>query len=603
MCGIYGIIRCDGSVRKQELDKMGQTMQHRGPDFCGSWVSDDGKVGLGHTRLSIIDVSSSGNQPFRFQHFVLSFNGEIYNFLELKEELEGEGIVFKTNSDTEVLAACYAKYGTKALEKLDGMFAFALYDLRNQKLFFARDRFGEKPFFYFKDQKKFVFSSEMKAIWKLGIPKQVDEGQMFNFSVHGEADFNNEEQTFYQNIKSLPPSHYMIFDVASNRSDVQSYWRLEEGQLPINKKDAIEKFTQLFETSVMRRMRSDVPLGSSLSGGLDSSMIVETVNKYLDTDSRVSTFSAIFPGFERDESRFQEMVADQISSIHHKVYPSMEENLAVLDQVLYHQEEPFGSASIIAQYHIFKLAKENGIKVLLDGQGADEMLAGYSHTASYYLRELLVNFKWAIYLYEGFQCSQQQKTSIMNTYGKSLAHIVPKSLVSKVKVDHAENQAKYLNLDFSTVFTEQRNGSPYFDSLNDKLHHLLFKRGLPRLLKYSDRNAMAHSIEVRLPFLSHELVQFVFSLPSNLKIRHGWSKWIARKAYENRLPSEIIWRKKKVGFETDDNYFSKLQSNQDITALINEGETKNYFVGDSSKYPSQMFWRRLILSRLLDNDN
>jgi asparagine synthase (glutamine-hydrolysing) len=378
-------------------------LSHRGPDGEGTWQNKAGNVLLGHRRLSIIDLTDAGEQPMHFTPahsnneegsapcYTIIHNGEIYNYIELRDELIKEGYSFKSQTDTEIIAAAYDYWGDECVDYFDGMFAFAIWDSTKKQLFAARDRFGEKPFFYFFDNDTFLFASEMKALWAAGVSKTPNQKMLFNFITIGYTD--NPEQpgeTFFENIFKLPPATSLNYNPDTKQLVLEKYWDInsEKENKKITDDEAIEQFSSLFSSSIKRRLRSDVSLGASLSGGLDSSSIIATVIPFITQPSSFNTFTAIFPGFEKDESAFAKQVADNFSPQHFTSAISEDGLLKDWDKLNYHQEEPFGSASIYAQYKVYELAKQYNVKVLLDGQGADETLAGYHKYYKWYWQEL-----------------------------------------------------------------------------------------------------------------------------------------------------------------------------------------------------------------------
>lgn len=560
MCGIAGIVSKNPSeVTTGRLKVMTDSILHRGPDGEGQWVSHDGRVGLGHRRLSIIDLSEHAGQPMFYENrYSIVFNGEIYNYLELREILVTQGYAFKTSSDTEVLMALYDRDKEKCLQYLDGMFAFALYDNKEHKLFCARDRFGEKPFHYYYQQgQQFVFGSEMKELWAAGIDKTINQKMMYNYLRHGFLQNpNNHSETFYNGIERLEPAHYLVLNTQTMVVNKVRYWDLNISvSSSLSLDEAAFKFKELFLTSISRRLRSDVPVGSSLSGGLDSSAVVCAIDA-LNPGKRIhqKTFSAQFPGYEKDESYFQRLVIEQTQADAYYTYPDANAMLSELDNVFEHQEEPFGSASIMAQYEVFKLAKQHNVTVLLDGQGADEVLAGYHPYFMYYFLELEKDKKVLTHQLEKYT-SLHQNNSINGVYQRDLRYHLRNKLpfafdaMRKVKKIVTDNKGAFNN-DFyhehkKDTFMHQ---SKYY-TLNEALYSTLMNGSMQDLLRYADRNSMSHSLEVRLPFLSHELVEFVFSLPATFKINEGWTKYIMRHALADLLPKEITWRVDKVGYE------------------------------------------------------
>ena len=561
MCGISGILSPNpNSVSKQRLQAMTDSISHRGPQAEGFWLNESNTVGFGHRRLSIIDLSSAGSQPMHYMNrYTITYNGEIYNYIELKEQLAEKGFAFTSQCDTEVILAAYACYGNDCLQYFDGMFAFAIWDAREQTLFCARDRFGEKPFYYHYDiaTNEFVFASEMKALWAAGCEKIMRNEMLLNYFTLGWVQNPaSKEQTFYKDIHSLPPSHcltYTFLPELGASLNVHSYWDIDKETIVNGQSDEQlqSTFLDLFTTSVKRRLRSDVAVGSSLSGGLDSSSIVAVINQFIGDSAKQKTFSAVFPGFEKDESAYIKTVAQQYSVDNFTVTPSADDFIKDLQTLLFHQEEPFQSASIYAQYKVYQLAKEHGVTVILDGQGADETLAGYPKYYHWYWQELISKGKWAKSKQERNFASQNGqkvdwgwKNYIAAFLPQVAANQLEKTAYRQILHNHElSKDFVHENLNRDSIY------KPAFAKLNDILYFNTMQFGLEELLRYADRNSMAHSLEVRLPFLSHELVQFVFSLASNSKISNGFTKFLLRNAMSNKLPASIVWRKDKIGFE------------------------------------------------------
>lgn len=557
MCGIAGILSFNKPVETDSLQRMIVTLQHRGPDGEGIWINENQTVGLAHRRLSIIDLANTGKQPMHYANdrYTITFNGEIYNYIELKKKLQEHGYTFQSTSDTEVLLALYDLKKEEALQELDGMFAFSIWDKKENILFCARDRFGEKPFYYHINDSYFAFASEMKALFELKIPKKVNPKKVYDYLLYAilEDPFD-KSSTFYTSIQQLEPTHYMI--VKPDKQIVKKkYWDINRNnQLVINERDAISQFRDLFTTSIERRLRSDVPVGSSLSGGLDSSSIVMLIDRIKKEKSIQKTFSARFLNFAKDEGAYMKMVIDHSTVEPHFVFPTADSVIQNFQTISYHQEEPIASASVAIQFEVMKLAKDNGIKVLLDGQGADELLAGYQLFWNTYLNQLYSGnrskFRSALSAYAQLHHKTPIKKNIEFKWRSY--HNASFAAVSKIKNTFKSPLSSYflgIHPDMVTHYRRERNPIPKINSLKEHLYFFLMKRGLNELLRYADRNAMANSVEVRLPFLSHKLVEFVFQLPDEFLLQEGWSKYILRKSMENVLPSEICWRKDKIGYE------------------------------------------------------
>jgi len=563
MCGIAGIIQAGrGQYMREHIQRMTDSLAHRGPECDGFWESREGQALFGHRRLAIIDLSDEARQPMAFHsvqssgsllhRYSLVFNGAIYNYIELRDELKKKGYSFKTNSDTEVLLAAYDHYGDECVERFEGMFAFGIWDEEEKEFFAARDRFGEKPLFYHFDGKHLIFGSEMKSIWAVGIERKPNLQMFFNFLTIGYADNpGRPEETFYQNISRLPPASRLFFDPVSLELEIEKYWELDPSiqSKSINDDEATHRFDELFTASVKRRLRSDVAIGTSLSGGIDSSSVLAKVSS-LNSSKPISSFTAIFPGFENDESKFAAEVAHTFGSNHNTIEISVDDLVDDWRTFLYHQEEPFGSASAYAQYKVFEAAKQQGVTVLLDGQGADETLAGYSKYYKWYWQELFQKRK----LLGSNEVKAARDLGMDENFGfrNIVAALFPDIASVLLERQYLVNALGHVDLTRDFVKLQSREAyytTPTNFNLNGALYFNTCVHGLQELLRYADRNSMAHSREVRLPFLDHNLVEFEFLLPSRYKIRKGWTKWILRKTMDNALPKEITWRAKKVGFE------------------------------------------------------
>ncbi|MFT3825935.1 MAG: asparagine synthase (glutamine-hydrolyzing) [Chitinophagaceae bacterium] len=556
MCGIAGIIASDPvQVTVARLQNMTDALAHRGPNGFSTWISPSGNTGLAHRRLSIIDLSNAATQPMHYlQRYTIVHNGEIYNYTELKHQLQQKGYQFHSQSDTEVILAAYDCYKEQCLQYFDGMFAFCIWDEQQKKLFAARDRFGEKPFYYYSQKEQFIFSSEIKGLWAAGVAKKADDSMLLNYLTLGYTSAPADpSKTFYQHITALPAAHYLQLSFTGNQFSyqVKRYWDLNKTFVSsINTATAEQEFRDLFFTSVQRRLRSDVPLGTSLSGGLDSSSVVAAI-KQLQPGNQLKTFSAVFPGFEKDESIHIKRVSQFFGVENQTIAPTAEGFLHDLDRLLYYHDEPISSMSVYAQYKVFELVSQHNVTVMLDGQGADELLGGYTKHIHWRLQELLLK--------QGNKAVQQQvsllrKHHIPVQWGwkNYLAALLPaftakqlkQKAVRQISSDPFVTTAfKQAHLDKNAVY------KPAVHSLNDILYADSCLFGLPELLRNADRNSMAHGKEVRLPFLSHELAQFIFTLPAELKIHEGYSKRLLRMSMKELLPPEITWRTDKIGFE------------------------------------------------------
>lgn len=531
---------------------MTAAIAHRGPDGEGVWINRSGQAGLAHRRLSIIDLSPAGAQPMHYlDRYTIIHNGELYNYLELRGMLQSKGYSFSSRTDTEVILAAFDHFGAGCVQHFDGMFAFAIWDEMTQKLFLARDRFGEKPLFFCRDNDEFLFASELKALWAAGIKKESNQRMIFNFLTIGYTQNpGNGFETFFRDISKLPARSFLFYHPATGSLEVSAYWDIEVEQNRIIKEEsAVDTFSQLLHASVNRRLRSDVRVGTSLSGGLDSSSVVACILRQPNAPSDLPTFSAVFPGFEKDESGHIQTLTQHFSLQNHPTTPTAAGLIRDFERLVHHQEEPFLSSSIYAQFNVFGLAASHGVKVLLDGQGADELLAGYHKYYNWYWQELYRTDKKAFAL--ELEAARESGISSRWTWKNRLAAQLPvyAGLFLKKKRMAQQRRSGDLSREFIREFGISYYDIPHIDKLSGILYYNTFMNGMEELLRYADRNSMAHGVEVRLPFLDHTLVEFVFSLPSHYKIREGWTKWLLRRSMEDILPAGITYRRDKTGFE------------------------------------------------------
>ena len=564
MCGIAGILKFNGQVSNHEIKTMTDRLVHRGPDGEGIWFDKDRKIGLGHRRLAIIDLSDAAAQPMSFaDRYTITYNGEIYNFIELKKLLVQNGYTFKTSSDTEILLAMFHWKGVEMLNYLDGMFAFAIWDNESSKLFCARDRFGEKPFYYCITENGFYFASEMKALFAVGISTEVNKLMLTNYLLNDLVIHpTDNSQTFYSKVKKLNKASFI--EVALNGvSQQKPYYNIKSNLIEISPENAKNRVFELLNESVKRRLRSDVQVGSSISGGLDSAIIAKLIKDNLyETKSTYDlvTYSARFnePGFSEDE--FLDCILDDLKVKNYGVYPNEKLIYNEIQQIFYHQEEPFLATSILNQWDVMRLAKNNNTTVLLDGQGADELLAGYGWYRKIHLLELAKTNKKSYHdelsgrIANGFSKEKLDFIDWMkinlnvgiNAAAKIRHYSKQKwglSFISKNAVWHNVLNPSYCNI--------KSLGLPIVPAYPLQLNAVLavdFSYVLEPILRYADRNAMAHSREVRMPYLSHDFVDFCFSLDPSFKIKHGWKKFILRKAIESKIPDKITWRRDKMGY-------------------------------------------------------
>ena len=509
MCGIAGIISPDKSfIHRDPLKKMSDALAHRGPDGEGFWINKKNTAGLSHRRLSIIDLSAAAAQPMHYaERYTIVYNGEIYNYREIRSDLQKAGYHFRTESDTEVILAAYDFYKDNCVKYFDGMFAFAIWDEQTRELFCARDTFGEKPFYYFIDKNLFAFASEMKALWAIGINKVADEKMTVNYLALGYTQSaSGDAHTFFKNINKLPPAHTGIFSPENMSFTLTKYRHINKEQtIKITEEEAQERLIGLLSASVKCRLRSDVPVGSSLSGGVDSSSIAWFIQHQLKKNTEgFSTFSAVFPGFEKDESALIKHISDGLNMKNFRVTLDANELISGVEKLCRHQEEPIASSGVYAQYRVFELASKHGVKVLLDGQGADEIFGGYTKYLHWYLQELAGAHRFSKAKKERL-AFQKNDIAIRWGFKNNLAAYLPAHAALALE------KREYSRLMKSSVInSDLLNGvkgkewagiyKPVITKLNDILYHDTTERGLEELLRYADRNSMAHGTEVRLPF-------------------------------------------------------------------------------------------------------
>jgi asparagine synthase (glutamine-hydrolysing) len=539
MCGIAGIVHLSNKkVDSSEITTMLAKIKHRGPDDEGVFVREN--VGLGHVRLSIIDLSSAGHQPMysNDERYLILFNGEIYNYLELKTELESK-YTFKSKTDTEVLLAAYIIWGEDCLSKLNGDFSFVIYDTQTKNMFGARDRFGIKPFYYHLDTDRFIFASEIKAILPLLNNVQPNNKSIFEYLVYNRCDQSNE--TFFSTIFKLPHGH--LFTIKENKLKIKKWYHLAES-LRASKPISPEEYRAELQKSVKLRLRSDVPIGVCLSGGIDSSTLTSML--YSDFNIKdLQTFSATFEkGHWADESSYINVYKGTLNHMHF-VTPTGGSFYNEFNEFITSQCEPMPSVSPYAQYKVMQIAKGN-VVVTLDGQGADEMLGGYTYFYGSYFKELLKSLQLITLLKEA--SAYNKKNISKEAFTFFMYYLLPidvKKYVGRKKYGSLTSDFYASHAQKSTISENLYNPNTLHESF---LQHFEYK--LEHLLKWDDLNSMSFSIESRVPYLDHNLVETTLSLPTNLLIKDGVSKYILRESVKDILPTQIYNRFDKRGFET-----------------------------------------------------
>ncbi len=564
MCGIFASVGFEPDAHHIDI------VSHRGPDGRGwrTFVSPAGPVALGHRRLSIIDLDARADQPMSYgdERYWITFNGEIYNFVELRTELERQGEVFHTTSDTEVLLRAYVVWGESMLDRLLGMFAFVIYDAREHRLFAARDRFGMKPLYYFASTKGFAFASEIKQLVDLpGFSRKINLARTYDYLSAGWTD--HTEETMFADARQLRGGQCVTVDLNRGwNSDlpVRRWYSLpRKPGFAMSESHAATKFRALFEDAVNLHLRSDVRVGSCLSGGLDSSSIVvvmDRVMKSAKTPEPIHTVSACYEDKAIDERPFVEMVVATTRTEPHFIYPTASRVFSDAERITWHQDEPHANTNMYAQWCVFEAAKQHGIKVMLDGQGADEQLAGYHHSSfAIHGGKLMRQGRYASLarmllerrMWHGIPVRHQ----LMGLGGR------PKlpAILKRFRRRQADSGANW----FAGALLEaaKREGDIYQRALSrDNIGDVvdlgrlgltdMIGGSLPRLLRYEDRNSMAHSIEARLPFLDHRIVEFSLGLWDRHKIVGGDTKRVLRRAMAGYLPEGVRQRRDKIGFAT-----------------------------------------------------
>lgn len=569
MCGIAGIVRLDGAaVDRGVLTAMTDAIAHRGPDDFGYWL--DAGVGLGHRRLSIIDLSPAGHQPMSNEDgsIWITYNGEVYNFQDIQPELARAGHRFRSRSDTEVILHSYEQWGPECLSRFNGMFAFGLWDGPRRRLFLARDRFGVKPLFYWTDGRTFCFASEIKALLAHpDVPKRPQLDVACDYLAEGLIDHRTE--TFFEGIYCLPPSTAMLVSADGTRS--WRYFRLdpEFKRRVEDSREPIEEFRSLFSDAVRLRLISDVRVGTNLSGGLDSSCVASMAVAQLRRSGGYLphiTFSACFDDPEFDERPYIDLVARELPLERRECFPEDADLLEQIHALMKCQDQPVMSAAMIAKGDVMALARANSIKVVLEGQGADEYLAGYSDAAAPAVADHLRRGRLGAALRQFSAYRRLQGLTLAQAARSVARYAVPSGLLHEWR-GSSNGRAGWL--------ADPNRRRPSVEPVRFASGHLdhwcleaMFHHFLPFYLRTDDHNAMAHGVEGRQPFLDYRLVQFVLSLPGDYRIQNGISKWILREAMSGIVPEPIRVYPGKRPFPTPDGKWMHGSQRAAVEALL-----------------------------------
>ena len=620
MCGITGIAALNGKpVDLRVLQRMNDVQAHRGPDgegFLVSWPESNGycsaflrhtsqeratpaaKVALGHRRLAILDLSDRGLQPMSAgaSGAWIVFNGEIYNHQELRSELETRGRHFNTRTDTEVLLQSYLEWGVECLQRLDGMFAFAVWDGARGRLFCARDRLGIKPFYYATPEDHFIFASEIKGLLSFpGLRPAADDEGVLGFLVHGNCDYR--ERTIFRDVKALPAAHALTLDLAGGGLKQWCYWAAAPQASRGNPSDTdrVATLRDMLVRTTRSHLVSDVRAGSCLSGGLDSSAVVGLIGKIWreqpDAASAVgeqfNTFTSCYEIPELDERKYALDVAHSIGATPHLVFPSASDFWDSFGQMAWHQDMPFSGMSFYAQWRVMRAARDAGVKVLLDGQGGDEVFGGYAKFRYAYLASLLRNGQLGTMTREGWASLLQRDLYLLDL--RRGYRYLPNRLRRLMGVDSLLQRV--LRADWDTAIggestpatrwwrhaTSGARDDGWTTMQAVQVEDILVDT-LPLLLRMEDRSSMAFSIEARVPLLDHKLVEYGLSLPDHLKIQRGSSKFAVREATRGLMPEAVRLRKTKLGFAAPDGRWLDGELRPMVTELLEDSLRCERFV-------------------------
>ena len=546
MCGIFGAVAIQKPFDRKAFEQFSiltDLVNYRGPDDCGYLAyrldiqredREHFDVFLGHRRLSIIDLSAAGHQPMCANGCWITFNGEIFNFVELRQELEAKGHYFTTKTDTEVILHLYSEYGEGGFDKLNGMWAFAILDVACNRLIISRDRFSIKPLYFLRLPNRLVFASEVKQLLPLLPKRELNTNTMASFLVQGLVDHTQE--TFFKDIQRVSPKTNLVIDLDTLKTTQTSYW--EYGRYRTNGNDVVEEFTSLLEDSVRIRLRSDVKVGVLLSGGLDSSSISVIADQL--AGGNLEMYSVVSEDPKYSETEFIDQLCDARKLKNRKILFRASHIAEAMHDVLHHNDEPFAGFSVLAQFKLFEQVKQNtDATVLLSGQGGDEILLGYIKFFFFYVRQMMRQHAY-------LAAATQILASLVNGTG-----------IRQLAIGESRRFLPFLN-QFRKVIRAEHKFVPLAacSDLRQRQIADIDQYSVPALTHYEDRNSMAHSLEIRHPFLDHRLVDFVVALAPEWKIRNGWSKYVLRLSVPG-LPDGIRWRRDKQGFVTPEERWLK----------------------------------------------
>lgn len=576
MCGISGLYLRKREVKASDINELESSLEsikHRGPD-ASAIVQKGNKVLLGHNRLSIIDLTEGANQPFVIGEFTLIFNGEIYNYKELRSDLERQGKTFRTNSDTEVLLVAFIQWGHNFTEKLRGMWSFAIFNNETKEMFLSRDRFGIKPLYYFTNDSGFYFASEIKALFTFGAPRRIDRQILINYYVSGLTDY--DERTFFIEIKQVTPGRNLIVR-DGEITEIKKYYEINSVDTEFTEPDLLNAFDL--------HLRSDVKIGTSLSGGVDSSLIAAYTAKVLKQDNFIAICSEPRPK-DKSELIYAKEVSDY-SKIDLRVSdPDETQFFADIEKFVYAIEEPTISSSPYLQYKVMEKAKSLNIKVMLDGQGGDEAFLGYERYYICYLLNLAMDLKIYEFIKSAFEITKNSKLSLLDLAKYFVYFGIPgvRSFVALIRNSELKFKDKI------SYCKDMKFES--FLNLKKLRFQEYFSTQLPHLLRYEDRNSMAHSIEARVPFVDHRVIEGGSAQKVSNSFRNGYTKFFLRQILSKYSTPNIAWRRKKYGFESPEKSWM-LNNREKVYAEILNSEINKSFIDNKkiSSLSENKLWR------------
>ena len=566
MCGLAGYIGKE-TVSKKSLNQTLKLMKNRGPDFQSflNYEFKDLNIYLLHSRLKIIDLANIANQPFRINNLTLIFNGEIYNFIEIRSELKKEGIKFKTKSDTEVLLKAYIRYGTQCFKRFEGMWSLVLWDNKTGEIILSRDRFGEKPLYTYETSEGLYFGSEIKYLKSLSNSKfTINKKQITRYLIQGYKSLYKDNQTFYEEIKNFPISSFAKIK-RNFKFNAKKYWELKYNPKKIDLLKAISKTRELLENSIKMRLRSDVPIAFCLSGGIDSNSLIELSKMQL--KKKIKAYSILDLDDDYNEKKLIDKTVKKLNIEHEYIKTNKKKNLDNLSNLIDYHDQPIATSNFLFHSYIAKKSSKDGYKVLISGLGADEIFSGYyDHTLQYLFEtrnrkdfsKNLNNWKLKTLKYIKNPVFKNYKLYIDNP--KYRKHLFDKSYFLK----------NFLNKKYSSFLLGNIEKNYSKSLLRNRMMNELFHEGVRVCLNEDDLNCMMYSVENRSPFLDTKLCEFLYTVPSYMLMKYGLTKYLLRKAVENKVDNDILSNSEKVGFNVSVKSFINFNNKNFKNKLLNK---------------------------------